>query len=373
MMHETILRLIEIPIFSLIIYLACRYFFRGSVVFRAMLFAGLFALWCGEGTALCYPYGDKVWWARPALYSSELVFGVMLARYYVRLLRRPLQAAKARLERICGGDLREGDDALNGMQGEIHALHVSMGELQQSLVRILGEIQSSAGVLEGASSKLHEAAEELSAGATEQAESLGEVDTSLDVITQSAAESAGTAKEASEKAQVAHGQMLEVKRQAEEALQATERIGAEIAVINDIANQTNILALNAAVEAAHAGDSGKGFAVVATEVRKLAERSRDTAQKIAELAGKSLNSARSTDAVIHEMIPNLESARACTDGISSSSAGQQERIGELDRAVDQVNRVARANTEASEELTENAEWVLAQSGKLREAIGYFKL
>ena len=178
MMHETILRLIEIPFFSVIIYLACRYFFRGSVVYRAMLFAGLFALWCGEGTALCYPYGDKVWWARPALYTSELVFGVMLARYYVRLLRRPLQAAKARLERICSGDLREGDDALNGMQGEIHALHVSMGELQQSLVRILGEIQSSAGVLEGASSKLHEAAEELSAGATEQADSLGEVDTS---------------------------------------------------------------------------------------------------------------------------------------------------------------------------------------------------
>lgn len=277
------------------------------------------------------------------------------------------------MERICSGDLREGDDALNGTQGEIHALHVSMGELQQSLVRILGEIQSSAGVLEGASSKLHEAAEELSAGATEQAESLGEVDTSLDIITQSATESAGTAKEASEKAQVAHSQMLEVKRQAEEALQATERIGAEIAVINDIANQTNILALNAAVEAAHAGDSGKGFAVVATEVRKLAERSRDTAQKIAELAGKSLTSVRSTDAVIHEMIPNLESAQACTDGISSSSAGQQERIGELDRAVDQVNRVAQANTEASEELTENAEWVLAQSGKLREAIGFFKL
>ncbi len=71
-------------------------------------------------------------------------------------------------------------------------------------------------------------------------------------------------------------------------------------LVGDIANQTNMLALNAAVEAARAGEQGKGFAVIATEIRKLADQSRKSAERINNLVTDIQNATNTTVIVTDE-------------------------------------------------------------------------
>ena len=64
-------------------------------------------------------------------------------------------------------------------------------------------------------------------------------------------------------------------------VEAPQRIGDVVNLINDIAGQTNLLALNVTIEAARAGDAGKGFAVVASEVKNLANQTGKATEEIA--------------------------------------------------------------------------------------------
>jgi methyl-accepting chemotaxis protein len=86
----------------------------------------------------------------------------------------------------------------------------------------------------------------------------------------------------------------------------TNQIGMISALVSDLATQTNLLALNAAVEAVRAGEHGKGFAVVASEIRKLADQSKTSAEKINGLVADIQKSTNSTVMVTHEGTKTVE-------------------------------------------------------------------
>jgi len=86
----------------------------------------------------------------------------------------------------------------------------------------------------------------------------------------------------------------------------TNQIGMISTLVSDLASQTNMLALNAAVEAVRAGEHGKGFAVVAAEIRKLADQSKTSAEKINGLVADIQKSTNSTVMVTNEGTRTVE-------------------------------------------------------------------
>src|SRR5690606_19603369 len=74
-------------------------------------------------------------------------------------------------------------------------------------------------------------------------------------------------------------QVTHASNEMQELNQSSSKIGEILTHIAEVADQTHLLALNASIEAARAGEQGKGFAVVALEIRKLAERSKESSDE----------------------------------------------------------------------------------------------
>ncbi len=295
---------------------------------------------------------------------------VIMATIIHRVVK-PLKRGVVFAQTLAQGDLSAQLD--DPSEDEVGRLCAALNEMARRLAEIVAEIRQGAEGISSASSEINKVAEVLSTGANAQAVSTEEISSTMEQITANIEQNTENANGTAELSHKVQSEAEQIREISVKSVESNRLINEKIAIINEIAAQTNILALNAAVEAARAGEHGRGFAVVAAEVRKLAERSKVAAEEIVGISSTAETMAENTGTRIQEVLPNISKTTQLVQEIASASTEQNHGADQVNDAIQQLTASAQRNASTSEELASTSENMHTQASHLKELISYFKV
>lgn len=303
-----------------------------------------------------------------------LVTGIFLAWIITISLIKGIYATVKASHQISNGVLNVDIDArLLNRNDEIGELLKSFHGMSDKLKSIVVSIKNVSGYIATAGQQIKSATMQLSERTNEQASSLEEISSSVDEMTSTIQQNADSALQADNVSAQALNKIQESSIAVKNSTQSIKDIAVKNSIIGDIAFQTNILALNAAVEAARAGEKGKGFAVVAAEVRKLAERSKISADEISMLSKNGVETAELAGKQFTEVLPDIEITVKLVKEISAASSEQSLGIKQINDSIQVLNQASQENASTSEEIASSTEELSSQAEALKKLVSFFKM
>lgn len=299
------------------------------------------------------------------------IFLILLINYILsNSIIKALEKGVKFTNQIANGNLKAKIDV--EWKDEIGILSNSLNIMAMRICNIVKQINENAENINLAGRQLKSASQNISQGASEQASSTEEMAAAIEEMASTISRNSENAQLTQSISQIASQNIIEVSKAVDKSNEEVKEIAYKIAIINDIAFQTNILALNAAVEAARAGEHGKGFAVVAAEVRKLAEKSRNAADKITDLIKNNVTQTQQSKLLLDKLIPEVKRTNGLVAEIAESSYQQNIGAMQVSSSIQQLNIVVQQNASSAEEMASTAEELVNQANKLIEAISFFK-
>jgi methyl-accepting chemotaxis protein len=269
------------------------------------------------------------------------------------------------------GEWKQIKDGLNRtcthVRGSIDAVNTSIALLHDVLKSMIPATQE----IDNGRTFVSQRADQLEMSMLSQKETISQLTKALNDVASTATEISGQtnklaslvtsademAKDGKKQAEYAETGMQAITRSSEEVSRLIleiqsemEHIGKIINIITEIAGQTNLLALNAAIEAARAGDAGRGFAVVATEVKSLAEQSRNSANIIKEMIGTLTNKSKEAANAVNHSKDAVQDGTNTLSRTLSLFAKLAENVDEIASNIGMIATMTEEQTVATQEI-----------------------
>ena len=323
------------------------------------------------------------------------------------------------LSKVAEGDLTEDfktkrkdefkilTDGLNSMMESMRSLMVDMKQFGTKVTDLSGDVSDKTGMIHISMQDISRAMDEVALGVQSQAEdtevsnekmitfseNINSVAEKTVGMQSTADEAIGAVEEGkvivqdlSKKSDTTVALTRVLVNDINDVQKSSEEIKGFVNIINSIAEQTNLLSLNASIEAARAGEAGRGFAVVAEEIRKLAEQSKESANKIkavVEVIGsttdKTTESAKEAEGMVNDQAKALAETVEVFGRIHDCVGNLVENIhvitALLEKSVEEEEQVQYAIqniSSVSEEVAASTQEVTATIGEQVSVIDALK-